>query len=399
MADIKFTSGDINKLVHRFTNSVLNAQALLNCPALEKGYIKRTKRKGVVGNVNIKAGGIDSTGNLADGGTLPTGSSVAPVQAQYNPVIFFSRLSIPRLAAKNVASKEDGIDLVFEEMETVGRDLGRVLGRAIFSSSLGNPATSVTADTDTTFETADPSGFRLGSSIDVYNGSTYIERVIITNVSIPVAGGNATITFEGGGTGGAAANSWTTSYALWLRGSKENGMVSFSDVCADATLYAKSQNSDEWSGNLDSTTTTLTVAKMRRMSTTIKRRRGQKWTCLLLNSINEERYSNMLLANRRFPSGKMDAVGGMAHEFEGRMLVVDENVGDSDIFYHTDEDVQLHEFYDFAPETDGGGSPGMNRNAVIVSDDSYTYDVQIAGAFNLRVLRRNGTGHFSALTQ
>lgn len=397
------TVSQITSLVGRYTNEVVNEQINSETPMVGKGILKKIKKKDKLGIVNVKAGELSSGGYIADGGTLPSGSDVLPVQGTYSPVGLFARIAIPRIAATLASSVDDGIDLVKEEMDSCGKTIGRLLGRGIAGNSLSSPTATVNAAA-TTFTVASPAGWRVGMAFEVWNGASAIEGTTdanllrVTNIAIPADGvGDTTITFS---TAGGAGNlvQWTTSYTFYLRGGKSNAMTSMQDITAAANLYSITYTTQDWSGNLDSTTTTLSVPAMRSLMTTIVRRRGKKPSHLLCNRRNEERYSNQLINNRRFMSGKMDAVGGAAFEFEGIPVFTDENFDDTDLYFFNDEDVKLHVFKDAAPEFDGGESKGMNRGAVIISDSQLIYDVQVLGIYNLRCERRNGTGRFSGLT-
>lgn len=398
------TISQISSLVGRYTNEVVNEQANLEAPMVGQGVIKKLNKPDKIGIVNVKAGELNSVQFIGDAGTLPTGSDVQPAQGTYNPIGLFGRISIPRIAASVASSLDDGIDIVKEEMESCGRALGRQLGRGIFGSSLGSPAAQVTA-ASTSFTVADPSPWRVGMAFEVYNGSSAIEGnaqatlLYVTNVSIPADGvGNSTITFVGTNSGGNASQ-WETTYTFYLRGSGASAsrMTSLADVTAASSLYGLANTSNEWSGSLDSSSTALTIPAMRALLTTVVRRRGKKPSHVIVNRRNAQRYSDQLLNNRRFMQGKMDAVGGSAYEFEGIQVFEDENCGDADLFYFNDQDVKLHVFKDFAPDVDGAASKGMNRSAVLVSDSSLVYDVQVLGIFNLRAERRSGIGRMSAI--
>jgi hypothetical protein len=397
------TVSQITSLVGRYTNEVVNEQINSETPMVGKGVIKKIKKKDKLGIVNVKAGELSSGGYIADGGTLPSGSDVLPVQGTYSPIGLFARIAIPRIAATLASSVDDGIDLVKEEMDSCGKTIGRLLGRGIVGNSLSSPTATV-AVAATTFTVSSPSGWRVGMAFEVWNGASAIEGTTdatllrVTNVAIPADGvGDTTITFSAAG-GAGAVNQWTTSYTFYLRGSKSNAMTSLGDVTAAASLYGITHTTQDWSGNLDSTTATLSVAAMRSLLTTTVRRRGKKPSHVLCNRRNEERYSNQLINNRRFMSGKMDAVGGSDFEFEGVKMFTDENFDDTDLYFFNDEDVKLHVFRDAAPEFDGGESKGMNRGAVIISDSQLIYDVQVLGIYNLRCERRNGTARMSAIT-
>lgn len=397
------TVSQITSLVGRYTNEVVNEQVNSETPLIGKGVLKKLKKKDKIGIVNVKAGELQSGGYIADGGSLPTGGDVLPAQGTYSPVGLFARIAIPRIAAALASSVDDGIDLVKEEMDSCGKTIGRLLGRGVAGNSLGSPTATVAAAA-TTFTVASPAGWRVGMSVEVWNGASAIEGtteanlIRVSNVAIPADGvGDSTITFT---TAGGAGNlvQWLTTYTFYLRGGKSNAMTSLQDVCASASLYGVAHTTNDWSANLDSTTATLSVPALRSLMTTVVRRRGKKPSHLLCNRRNEERYSNQLINNRRFMSGKMDAVGGAAFEFEGIPVFTDENFDDTDLYFFQDEDVKLHVFKDAAPEFDGGESKGMNRGAVIISDSQLIYDVQVLGIYNLRCERRNGTARMSALT-
>lgn len=397
------TVGQISSLVGRYTNEVVNEQINSATPFIGKGVLKKIVKKDKIGIVNIKAGELSSGTFVADGGTLPSGTDVQPVQGTYNPIGLFSRIAIPRIAATLASSVDDGIDIVKEEMDSCGKTMGRLLGRGVAGTSLGSPTATVNA-ASTTFTVTSPGAWRVGMGFEVWNGASAIEGqtditlLKVTAVAIPADGvGDTTITFVGTNAGGNAVQ-WLTTYTFFLRGAKSNAMTAMSDITAAASLYGVSNTTNDWSGNLDSGTMTLSVEAMRALLTTAVRRRGEKPTHVICNRRNEERYSNRLLNNRRFMGGKMDAVGGSSFEFEGLPVFTDENFDDTDLYLFNQNDVKLHVFREAAPDFDGGAEKGMNRAAVLVSDSQLIYDVQVLGIYNLRVERRNGTARMSALT-
>lgn len=392
----------LSALVGRYTNSIVNEQANEAAPLVGKGIIKKINKPDKVGVVNIKAGELASAKFLADGASLPQGRDKAPVQGTYLPVGLFERIRIPRMAAMLASSTDDGIDIVKEQMDTAGKTLGRVLERGIFGAQIGSPTATVAAAA-TSFTVADVSPWRVGMGFEVWNSSTAIEGTSeatllqVTNITYNETG-DSTITFSGSNAGGAAVQ-WLTTYTFHLRGSKDTGavMVSLADVCGTSTLYGVAATSNEWSGNVDTTSQPLTVGLLRQAITTVVRRRQDKPKYLVCNRKNEERYSNLLINNRRFMEGKMDARGSAAVEIEGVPLFLTENIGDSEAIFLQPEDVKLHVFRDFAPDFDGKASKGMNSGAMIVSDNEFAYDVQVWGAFNVRAERRNGCFRFSGL--
>lgn len=386
------TVDQISSLVGRYINSVVNEQANEEFPALGEGVIKKLKKPDKVGIVNVKAGELSSAGFLADGASLLTGSSILPSQGTYLPVALFGRLSIPRVAAGLASSVEDGVDIVKEQMDSLGKTLGRQLARGFFGLSLGSPASQANSG-QAVVSLNDVSGFRVGQTVSCYNGASLVESAIVQSITINAeAPHSVTMTANLG-------SNWLTTYVIYMYGSQVSNatMVSLADCTGSSALHGIAATGNEWSGITDSTTTTLSVTAMRSLMTTVVRRRGKKPQYVLCNRKNEERYSNQLLNNRRFMGGKMDAVGGAAFEFEGIPVFTDENISDTDLYFFNNEDVKLHVFKDFAPDFDGGGKKGMDRGAMLVSDSNLVYDVQVWGAFNTRCERRNGCARFSAL--
>ena len=207
------TATAIASLLARFGNKVVHEQANLNNRLVGSGVLKKKKTSGQRHIVNIKAGGMDSTKFLADAATLPTGAEVALKQGVIDPVALFSRLSIPRVAAKVANGASDAVNLVKEQMSSCGEDLGRVLGRAAYSSTLGAVSTAVSTTTSVTaLRTTDPSGFRVGHNVQYYTAAgTLLFTRKVKKIVVPANGdfastNPATITFTAAITGGQ--NRW-----------------------------------------------------------------------------------------------------------------------------------------------------------------------------------------------
>ncbi len=404
------TVSDIDEMVARFGNKIVNAQANLEAPI--RSILTEVNEPGRVGIVNVKAGGFSSTGWVADQGTLPSGEDVQPTQATYLPKFLFSRISIPRGAATLAAGEGEGINIVYEQMESCGRDLGRSLdfsavqASAFLTLSLaqaGEFTASATSATDDTFTVSDPSPFRIGMTLQRYQGGALEEHMVVSGVTIDHDGSSHTVDVDRVQHSVALVGDPAANDVLYLRGAKDDGMVSLDDIADESgTLYSLAVTQRDWKGNEQASTGTLTVDKMRDLSVSIKRRRGRGPDCLLMNALNERRYTDQLLGARRFGGGSaMDAVGGSSSTFEGMPIHLDENVADGNIYYLTKEDVKLHVFKDFGDDMDGGpvgAQTGGGLRHVNISDANFEYDVQRWGAFNLRCTRRNGTGQLSGIT-
>jgi len=133
-------AGEIEGLLSRFGNEIVNEQVNWACPFVGNGHIQKVKHSHEVGIVRIRSSdGLSSTGQIEDGGALPAGSNVSFEKGSYMPKIFFTRLSIPRAAAHLAAGGRDGVRLVREEIEVAGRQLGELLGQAVFRSPIMRP--------------------------------------------------------------------------------------------------------------------------------------------------------------------------------------------------------------------------------------------------------------------
>lgn len=436
------TFNEIAELVARFGNSVVTEQANLAAPFVGKGIIKKESHTGTVGIVNVKSGGIHSTGFIADGGTLPDGQNKQPHQLAYHPKALFSRLSIPRIAALTAVSKQDGVNLVKEQMETVGADLGRTLGRAVFASGsvtrpfaagnlvdagagvIGTPrAISLTSIA------TDLSAYRVGAA---FVGPTYQQTFPATAAgtaaALVVASINyaaSTVTFtphviNANGTIGAAllapndaglsATTFASASLDDIRpldgGGLANSMTSLLDL-ASATVapvggtlgtagnYAglSAANTPDYCGSEVASGGNLTIEKLDELSQKVKRRSGKPWTHTVMNSTNMHNYMSLLVSQRRFVGGNQaaDASTGSMATYEGKPIVVDENMPDSDVLLFTQSDVKLAQWRDFQPDYDG-------KNASMVSDTSFIYDTQIFGMYNLRATARHGLGKLTGIT-
>jgi len=370
---------------------------------------------------------------------LPSGSNTEPVQLAYHPKALFSRLSVPRIAALTCISKQDGVNLVREQMETVGADLGRTLGRALFRSGavtrpfpalnlvdgaagvIGTPRV-ITLDSIA----VDVSGYRIGHA---FTGATYTQTFPATVAGTPAAlvvtGINyATnvVTFTphvmtaSGTVGGAllAPNtgglSVTTFATLSLDvlvpldgGALQNAMTSLLDL-ASATLAPVGSTlgtTGNYSGiaaaggdytGSEETAALLTIEAMDNLSKKVKRRSGKPWTHTVMNSTVFHDYMSLLLSNRRFVgSGQANDAGtSSTATYEGKTIVVDENMPDQNLLLFTDSDTKLAEWRDFQPDYDG-------KKAAMVSPTDFIYDTQIFGMYNVRCIKRNGLGKLTGI--
>lgn len=391
MAFSDLTLSDVQDLLARYGNDFVTEQTNLMAPFFSSGSLKKRKNRGKVIIVLVKAGGLASTGFLADGGNLPDKKGKTPARGTLFPKVLFSRLGIGRLAVATLVDVNDAISLFKENTESMAEDIARQRGRAVAKTSLGSPAT---VPSTTTITVSDPSGWRVGSKVDRYNTSdVYQETVEITDVDIP-ASGNSTITF-------AAAATRATTDTFYLQGAHDNAPTSLSDVTADASLYGLSQNANDWAANRNPSIGTLSIDDMRLASVLHRRRRGKAHDCAVMNSVNEKRYSDLNLAQRRFmPGQKLDVRGGLKSEFEGKPIEVDENFPDDEIYLITESDLYWNETVSLHSDRDGSPAQMLGSSAphAHVDQNEFAIDVHMWEAGNLVCTRRSGISILAGIT-
>jgi hypothetical protein len=437
------TFNEIAELVARFGNSVVTEQANMAAPFVGKGIIKKESHTGTVGIVNVKGGGINSTGFIADGGALPEGENIQPHQLAYHPKALFSRLSIPRIAALTAVSKQDGVNLVKEQMESVGADLGRTLGRAVFKSgsitrpfAAGNLVDAAAGAVGTpraislaSAANQDLSPYRIGAA---FVGATYTQTNPATAAGALAALVVSSINYNTGvvtftphtivsgavgpallapNTGALSVTTFATASLDVLRpadgGALANSMTSLLDLASAAVAPAgttlgtagnyaglSAANTPDYCGSdVAAAGGNLTIEKLDELSQKVKRRSGKPWTHTVMNSTNMHNYMSLLVSQRRFVGGNQsaDASTSSMATYEGKPIIVDENMPDSTVLLFTQSDVKLAQWRDFQPDSDG-------TKAAMVSDTSFIYDTQIFGMYNLRATARHGLGILTGIT-
>ena len=401
----------ISALIGRYGNKVVHEQANLIAPLIN---ILDKFESGSTGMINYKAGGIDSTSMIADGGALPVGASRDVAQLSYGPETVVSVLSIPRVAAKTAVGQADGVNLVMEELETVGMDLGRQLGRAFFASRL-TPDTNFTTtpgEDGTSMSVANPGAFRVGMVVHRVDDQGVVQEAIrITNVAYDDDGFGGTLTLVRGVDDDLTDATPGDDESLWLRGGKTNTAVALNDISAAASLYGKAETADDWSGNLIDAGGALAMADLRQMSTLIQSRSGITPDCIICAPNVARVIQDLQLGSsslRRFgPGEKLDQYGkansqgaNIVAEFEGIPVYADPNCDADTLFFLNKRFCKLHEFVKLGLDSDGAehNSNLSGRSGLLVSTTNLTYDAQFWGSYNLRVPRRNCHGQVSGIT-
>lgn len=396
------TANDVFRLAARLGAKAVEEQSQMVAKFFDQ-KLDILDQPGQTGYVNVKSGGIESTKFIADNGDLPGGDSVDIRQLHYTPKFLFSRLSLPRGGLELANGVKDGVRLLVEQLKSAAADVARQRGRSVFNTGLGSPY-ETQASTSTDFKIADVSGLKPGMKIDIYNGATLEDSKVVASIDWATSGPIAGLDYYVVTLTAATAVPWNASWKIYVQGAhaldgtEYLGMLSLADVCANSALYGLAAGTDEWSGNLDSTTTSLSEGSLRTMHDQIRNRRGTEVDCIVMNPVTVTRYLNLATDQRRFmPGDALDKYGKLLPTFDGVEIFPDVNCGNKDVFFFNGDDVKLHRFRKFGPDTDGMRSPAMGSAAAIVSSSTFTYDIQMYEAMELRVTRRNGSGHLSAI--
>lgn len=401
------TVSEIDELVARYGNKRIEEQANMAAPFLK--MIDEVKIGGATDIINIKGGETDGVQFIADQGTLPTGGSKQPVQAVSLPKYLLGRLAIPRGAATLANGKADGVNIVFEQLDTLGAQLSRMLCRGLIKKALVTLSAAQATELDAialgasgTFTVVDVFGMRVGTILERYTGSTYKEQLRVTKIVMDVANNSHTVTvtrnvdLDGSGESNDDA---TAGDVLYLRGAYSNGMVTL-DECADEStdVYGHDADTNDWIGNLKSSVGTLSSGDMRDLWSQASIRGGAQPDFVLGNSRTRQLYSDELTPQRRFHSGRMDVSGGVDVEFEGKPFKVDENCPFDSIYFVKKSDFKLACWKSFMDDGDGGlKSPSAGGHA-LVSQSNFEYDHQRWGAYNAHCIKRANLGALTGIT-
>ncbi len=390
------TTSDVLLLAARYGAKKVEEQSDLSAPFAAK-EMTTIKQEGQTGYVTIKTGGLSSTQFLADGAALPTGSNIQPLQMTYIPRHLVTRLTLPRGGLELCKDVKDGVALVMEELDTAANDVARQKGRAVFSSqiTLDTECSAVGASSITV---SDALGYRIGATVTL--GSLAIpatrETAVVESVDFVSGIVTFTVALPGSITGLPPAD-----IIAFLGNAESNSPESLDNVTsASADVYGKSASDagfEEWKGTQVASGGTISTGSLREIHDQIRIRRGQEIDCVVTNPIQMTNYLDLFTSNERFQRGDVLDNYALLPTFDGKKFVVDPNCPRSKAYLVNKKDVLIHEFRAFGPVVDGDKrSSGMG--AAIVSQNTFSWDVQMHESMNLRVLHRAGCGALTGLT-
>ena len=457
-------AGEIEGLLARFGNEIVNEQVNWATPFVGNGHIQKIKHTHELGIVRIRASdGLSSTGQIEDGGVLPTGSNVSFEKGSYMPKIFFTRLSIPRAAAHLAAGGRDGVRLVREEIEVAGRQLGQVLGQAVFRQPILRPYEATAATTTGTvannsaaiipggtltvrvktlaglyvgqfismlsttaapaelgkFEVTDIN-FNLNQNlagaaltdtngkqlavgfwtIEVTNRDTVNRTINLSGTSDPAGVGAPSV--DAPGTGTVQVQNLFGGIpvpAVPPVGNTLDPMVSLADCYDNGALYGITNGN--FTGNTTALTNGLSIKAMRDMSTQIKRRAGAGWHMLVMNSSVLQRYFETGITGPNDTYTNWLPGQTMKDADGGNMMPTFQ--GQKIVI---DENVHDEDMFFFnkddvklAEFKDFSTDKDGGGEAGMVDRQNLIYDTQIWGMYNIRCTRRNSGGMLTNIYQ
>ena len=381
------TYSALKDMLSEFGRPLLNEQANLAAPFLKSSALTIKDLATQVGTVQINNGGFSSTRGIGDGGSLPTGTQLNPLKGQYGPAIILGRADLPKSITK-IASNREGIDVAKTVVKTMGADLNRTLDRSLLNAQLSSPVGTVSIGA-TSFPVVDPSGYREGMSVDIYNGSTLVETVVVSTIVIP-ASGNSTINLA------AACVNALTGRTAWLCGMGPAGsrVNSLADITAASGSLHGLTSSQFIPGEENSSTATYTNEDAGALMDRVAARCGRKPTHIIVNSIGARRIANNSKDLVRFVAGGGSGKKVDEYDFEfmvdNAKVIVDDNQSSLRMDFVTKDEFYLHRFYDFEPDNDEDGME--------LSQTVYSYIYQVSGAFQLACKCRKAFAAFTALT-
>jgi hypothetical protein len=286
------SASDIVEYAAREGNEFIENQ--INMSAKLFATLDKVPMKGKRAVINVVAGGVSSTKQIADYGVLPDESGNEPAQGFVDAVAYVSRIGFGRIAMDTLAGVDDSADLVDLHLELAAKDMARQIGRAMYGSQLLSPTSGTVTQaggagevaTMTIVFTGGLSDFRVGeayqyeSALAAAVSADHANLLLCTDVQI-TTDTTSTVTFicgPGGVPGfdtGAHADSLMlaantnglirTGDAFFLRGARVEPVastgvvtdgrdnsnaspVSLGDVVGTGSLHGISAGTNGWRG-------------------------------------------------------------------------------------------------------------------------------------------------------
>lgn len=416
----------IQAIAARKGNEYLQQQINLKAQILGSKALEKQKVDGAVRIINVQASGLDSVAILQGGDAYPglsggstgAGSGNQATQLVARPANFVGLVRIPFDSAEVVTGKADSINLVKNQFELIGRNLGQQIGRSIFSPIVAvaltaqMPATVAAGASGTLTGILDCRGFRVGQVYDMWatsavtsgiptlSGSAAVTQIKVTSVTFSSASsgaGDVAFTNVGSAATGTAADR-----AFTLRGSLDSSaaeyFTSLSSAVGSGNLYGTAVSGADWSGNDFGTlgSTALTPGAMREVVDTIQARSGENLRCVVMSPLAFTEYELACMAGgasnagggtRFFGAGdKLDPFGknGDGPMFMGKPIIVDDNCPTREVYFIGENAVELGEWREVAPL--------VKDRMAEVSQTAYEYQIKCAGMANLVVKKRAALG-------
>lgn len=423
----------IASILYKFGNEICTNQVNLAVPFMGSGALKKVSQsEGGTWVTNIQSS-IDSVRNIADGGTLPTGSSSDPTQASQGPIAVTGRLSIGRIAAATAVGGRQQIDIVKNQIEAVADEMGRQIGRAVFDSSYASHdgyTTSATWSGATpaavTLKFPDITGFKEGAAVNYVDVSASKSYTVKVTLVTPLADGSLSanvageVTFENSVAGIAGTSGHANSDLagivvgtndLWSQAGNYTGsgasntatigthiMVSLTDICGSGTLHGLSGSVNGWAGNTAASFGALTAAGAAAFSQRIYQRSNAAPTHIVMSPVLAATYADvqMTTTSVRNVDGNLDKYGkdfsdGSGLALMGKPVITDPNCPNTKIFFHNTKHVDFRVWKELGPE-------GYSKDPQLIGNVNFDYDVQMSAIHQLTCRKRAAFGVVTGIT-
>ncbi len=142
MGIANLNASDIVAFAAREGNKMIEAQ--VNMKARLFAALDKVPMKGRRSIINVVNGGVASTAQVEDFGSLPSEAGVVPAQGFVDAVGYVSRLGLGRIALETLAGVDDSADLLDLQLQLASEDMARQIGRAVYGNQLSSPASNGT---------------------------------------------------------------------------------------------------------------------------------------------------------------------------------------------------------------------------------------------------------------
>lgn len=425
----------LSHVARELGNDAWLQQIVTDSALLEKKVMPVVRSENAVHVLNIVSGVNSSSRALADGSSIGAAnkSSVNPVQLRVRPQSFMSIARFGREAAR-VIGGDGSVDLVTQQMKAASETLSQTIGRAIINHIVGIITSSATftssnliasdslnADDGTPVQltVSDYTGFREGSTYQLFNrtaGSSgvnpaFASTTAIATIKIVSVADNGTGTGIDGYVTALTSSAVTVGdgYCIAINGldaenvdplpgsSQSKRFVNLrlaAETNSNVLLYEASASASgstsiaSYVGNKSAVVSGEVENSLAKFATRIQTLSNAKMSHIIMHPLAYSEYENELVGQRRFMDNKYDQradIQEVMPYFRNMPVILDRNCPADQIYVYGKDACDLLQFQDIGPDEEAG-------DALLLSRDAYTWEMQIVGMFNTKVKSRRTLG-------